>query len=196
MCTRKTAEWKEELSGTKEETESQLLQVDAVFRPPRDARSGADVAEEGLGPEQQKPEPPHVKEEEEEADITRFPVAAGVVKREDDEERDAIEGLRPERQEPERTHFKEEDDIAKFPLIGVIVKRDEGDDGSQSGGLIAPLSDSDDITSHSPDTVVADDDEYAQVTVKLYWKFQTARSKHTLSLIGELCEWDKKNGCE
>ncbi|XP_061620813.1 zinc finger protein 572-like isoform X2 [Phyllopteryx taeniolatus] len=70
-----------------------------------------------------------------------------------------------EQQAPEDPHFKEEEHeahITKFPLTGVM-KGEEGDGdhrgGSQADGLLAPLSDCDDTTSHSPDT---DDEEHSK----------------------------------
>ncbi|XP_061561732.1 zinc finger protein 84-like [Phycodurus eques] len=70
-----------------------------------------------------------------------------------------------EQQAPEDPRFKEEDHeahITKFPLTAVM-KGEEGDGdhrgGSQADGLLAPLSDCDDTTSHSPDT---DDEEHSK----------------------------------
>ncbi|XP_061669693.1 uncharacterized protein LOC133497652 [Syngnathoides biaculeatus] len=84
------------------------------------------------------------------------------------------EGLHPEQQVPNPPPIKEEaaselpdvqeheEEICKFPLPGVTVKSEEanGDHrgGPQAEGLLAPLSESDDITSHSSDN---DADEHS-----------------------------------
>nr|XP_057945582.1 zinc finger and BTB domain-containing protein 17-like isoform X2 [Doryrhamphus excisus] len=102
-----------------------------------------------LKEEEEEPQPPHIKEEEEEHSISQ-------------------EGEHPEGPE-------------EFPVIGVIVKseddEDDGEgeekreaeppteaDGDHCGGspadkLLAPLSDSEHTTSHSPDTDDDDDDD-------------------------------------
>ncbi|XP_061611769.1 zinc finger protein 391-like [Phyllopteryx taeniolatus] len=68
-------------------------------------------------------------------------------------------GVHVEHQEPECSRrIKEEaqeDEITTLPLAGVMLKS-EDDEGEHSGGprwrgLLAPLSDSDDVTSRSPD---------------------------------------------
>nr|XP_061819713.1 zinc finger protein 771-like isoform X2 [Nerophis lumbriciformis] len=79
---------------------------------------------------EEEPQPPHIKEEEEEhsisqqdADISKFPV---IVKSEDDE------------------------DEPRWSQLGHSPSEEKG--GSQADSLLAPLSDSDDTTSQSPDT--------------------------------------------
>ncbi|XP_019740143.1 gastrula zinc finger protein XlCGF52.1-like isoform X2 [Hippocampus comes] len=61
--------------------------------------------------------------------------------------------------QPQTPHVKVEEqeaDITKFPLTPVAVKSEESDEdnyeGSQADSLFAPLSDSDDLTSHSSNT--------------------------------------------
>ncbi|XP_061611744.1 uncharacterized protein LOC133469119 isoform X1 [Phyllopteryx taeniolatus] len=82
--------------------------------------------------------------------------------------------LGPEQQEPKHPHIKEEDaqelpyvkehedEITKFPSPAVTVKSEDVNGahcaGPQVDGLLAPLSDSDDITSHSSDN---DADEHS-----------------------------------
>ncbi|XP_061611079.1 uncharacterized protein LOC133468814 isoform X9 [Phyllopteryx taeniolatus] len=76
------------------------------------------------------------------------------------------EDLRPEKQEPETPHVKDEeqqDEISKFPLTGVALK-DEDDDGDRWGGSqsedpLGPLSERDDVTSHSSDYDEAEEDD-------------------------------------
>ncbi|XP_061562216.1 acidic leucine-rich nuclear phosphoprotein 32 family member B-like isoform X3 [Phycodurus eques] len=76
------------------------------------------------------------------------------------------EDLRPEKREPETPHVKDEeqqDEISRFPSTGVALK-DEDDDGDRWGGsqaedLSAPLSERDDVTSHSSDYDEAEADE-------------------------------------
>ncbi|XP_061647610.1 oocyte zinc finger protein XlCOF6.1-like [Phyllopteryx taeniolatus] len=141
MCARSVKEeYEEELRRAKEENERQRQPLDAAFKKPQDVLHKADVSEEDLPPEQQEwsswvkqedPEPAHIKEEEEEHSISPHG--------------QKIQGL-------------EEANITKLPL-----KSDDDDDGDHCGGsqadsLLAPLSDSDDITSHSSDI----DDEHSK----------------------------------
>ncbi|XP_061622267.1 gastrula zinc finger protein 5-1-like [Phyllopteryx taeniolatus] len=130
---------KEECEGkrfrTKEEQERQRRLLDAVVRKPQDVLlHRADVSEENARPENQREPrfpnvkgeeegraPPYIKEEEQEADITNFPLTDVIVKSEDDDE--------------------------------------GGGGGSRADSLLPPLSDSDDLTSHSSDT---DDDEHSK----------------------------------
>ncbi|XP_061619623.1 zinc finger protein 177-like isoform X2 [Phyllopteryx taeniolatus] len=161
MCATRTPEYdeEEELCGPKEEKEPrlQLLQ-------PRTALRGADITEH-LRTERQEPEPPRMKEEEEPISIKK-------------EEEEACPHIKQEEEE-------EEEDITKFSSTGVPLKSEdegqseesrgaeplsasqhmttEGDGdhrgGSQADGLLAPLSDSDDMASHSPHTDDDDDDD-------------------------------------
>ncbi|KAI3358992.1 hypothetical protein L3Q82_015374 [Scortum barcoo] len=112
---RTIAEYEEELSRSKEENERQRKLLDAVFKPEvRLHRADVQqllVRKEEVPPEQQDwsssldqedPEPPHIKEEQEEvwssqegeqlqgleeADISKFPFTPVPVKSEDDEEK-------------------------------------------------------------------------------------------------------------
>ncbi|XP_061819468.2 uncharacterized protein [Nerophis lumbriciformis] len=132
---RTIAEYEEELCRTKEDNERQRQLLDAVFKPQME-----DVREKDLVPEQREwstrvaqKEPwwPHVKEEEqvgtqEDADIRKFPVTCVIVKSEDDE--GEAQWSRPGHSRSEET------------------RRSEAD------CFLAPLSDGDDIVSHSPDS--------------------------------------------
>ncbi|XP_061655947.1 ciliogenesis-associated TTC17-interacting protein-like isoform X3 [Phyllopteryx taeniolatus] len=184
MCARPTAKNAEELSGFKEN--ERRLAHDAVFKQPRDT---ADQSEKYLRPEQQEPQCPHIKEEEEEHPFIKEEPVSPHNKREEEPTHIKKE------EETENSHIKvveEEDD--KLPLTFVTLKNEEDEDkgkceensgveppsrsssqhmktagdgdhsgGSQARGLLAPLSDSDDITSHSPDTDDDDhDDEHAK----------------------------------
>ncbi|XP_044192069.1 zinc finger and BTB domain-containing protein 17-like isoform X3 [Thunnus albacares] len=112
---RSIAEYEEELSRSKEENERQRKLLDAVFNPQLQLhRAGVQQlleSKEEVPPEQQElsssldqedPEPPHIKEEQEElwtsqegeqlqgpedADITKIPSTPVPVKSEDDEEK-------------------------------------------------------------------------------------------------------------
>ncbi|XP_061561646.1 glutamic acid-rich protein-like isoform X6 [Phycodurus eques] len=113
-----------------EENERHRQLPDAVCEMhPRIALHTADVREEDLRPE--KRESPDIKTEE-------------------------------EPQTPRMKDEEQEDEISKFPSTGVALK-DEDDNadrwgGSQSEDLSAPLSDSDDVTSHSSDYEDEDDE--------------------------------------
>nr|XP_061836169.1 chorion transcription factor Cf2-like [Nerophis lumbriciformis] len=149
---RALAEYEEELSRTKEENERQRQLLDAFYNKSQ----VADVREEPLLPEQQESQPPTIKDEMEEHGIG---------------------------QDGEHPEGLEEVEVTKMPLTGVIVKSEDDEvkgeseaeppsssstqhmtteaDGDHCGGppadkLLAPLSDSEDTTSHFPDT---DDDE-------------------------------------
>ncbi|XP_061926674.1 zinc finger protein 771-like [Entelurus aequoreus] len=109
---RTIAEYEEELSRTKEENERQRQLLDALFNK----HQQADVGQEHLLPEQQEcnssveqeePQSPHVKEEEEEHSISQvgerlegpdeFPVMGVIVKSEGDE----VKGESEEQREAE-----------------------------------------------------------------------------------------------
>ncbi|XP_061520877.1 uncharacterized protein LOC133395739 isoform X3 [Phycodurus eques] len=168
MCSRTPAKDEKELSGSKEEDERQRPLVDAVRMQPRVALHRADITED-LRPERQEPEPPHINEEVEDKEVHHIK-----------EEEEPI--LIKKEEEDACPHVKEEEeaDITKFPSTGVPLKSEaegqsdesreaepqsssssqhmttEGDGDhcgeSQADGLIAPLSDSDDMTSDSPYT--------------------------------------------
>ncbi|XP_061526213.1 uncharacterized protein LOC133399102 isoform X2 [Phycodurus eques] len=144
---RTIAEYEEELCRTKAENERQRQILDAVFKPSfgsnrADAGRMDDVggvrpakssSEDELLPEQQEwssgvqqedIEPAWVKEEEEEADIAKFPLAVVHVKSEDDEDVPHSSQLQHSRSEKRR---------------------------SRADSLLAPRSDSDDASSHFPD---------------------------------------------
>ncbi|XP_054622352.1 zinc finger protein 774-like [Dunckerocampus dactyliophorus] len=163
---RTIAEYKKELCRTKEENERQRQVLDALFKQPQVVLHRADVGEEYL--QHKEPEPPHIKTEEESPEPPH-------IKEEDEDHRISQEGEHP-------------GGLAEFPVIGVPVKREDEDKGqseekreveppsgssiqhmtmeadgdhcggSQADNLFAPLSDSDDTTSHSTDT----DDEHSK----------------------------------
>ncbi|XP_061620927.1 oocyte zinc finger protein XlCOF8.4-like [Phyllopteryx taeniolatus] len=154
---RTLAEYEEELSRTKDENERQRRLLDAVFLPQDEARR-PDVHEEYLHPEEQAPELPHIKEEEEpetshikeeeeEADIFKFQFT-GVPLKIEAEGKGQCEEYRGA--EPPSSSGSSQQ----------MTAEGDGDHcgGSQADALLAPLSDSDDITSHSPDT----DDEHSK----------------------------------
>ncbi|XP_061525831.1 zinc finger protein 316-like isoform X5 [Phycodurus eques] len=172
MCARRTPEYGEELCGaTDENNEPQRPRLDAVFHlRPRVVLHGADISED-LRPERQEPEPSRIKEDVGGEEVPHF---------KEEEELEPISIKKEE--EPEHPHLKwEEEEDTNFPSTGVPLKTAdkvqseesrgaeprssstrEGDGDhfgrSQADGLLAPLSDSDDTTSHSPAT--EDDDEY------------------------------------
>ncbi|XP_061612676.1 involucrin-like isoform X2 [Phyllopteryx taeniolatus] len=169
----------EELPATKVEDERQSRLQDAVCKQPRVVLHRADVSE-NLHPEQQA-ESPHIKEEVADEEVYHIKEEeedyAHIKEEEEDEEVNHIK-----EEEGGSLHIKEEEqeEIIKVPLTGVPLKSEdegqsednrgaappcssssqhmtrEGDEdhcgGSQADGLLAPLSDSDDMTSHSPHT--------------------------------------------
>ncbi|XP_061620884.1 uncharacterized protein LOC133473285 isoform X2 [Phyllopteryx taeniolatus] len=140
MCARRIAEYDEELSGAKEETDRQRerwtlissnLQLCHAQQKEWSTRVAYQEPEQSHIKEEETPETPHVKEEEEEADITKFLLTGVIVKSEDDEDQEVSEKyLRPELQEPESSPNKEEVDVAdinKLLLTDVALKtEDEG----------------------------------------------------------------------
>ncbi|XP_061784541.1 uncharacterized protein [Nerophis lumbriciformis] len=182
MCERTIAKYEEELCPTKEEKERQHQLLDVYYKKHHQVvLHRTDICEEQLLPEKQecsfrmvKEDPskrktrrhrpsgvsfssltqtlpckkeeedsltPHIKEEEEEHSISQpkwlveFPVTGVPVKSEDDE----VKGESEEKSSSSTQHMTTEAD---------------GDHcgGSQADKLLAPLSDSEDTTSHSPDT--------------------------------------------
>ncbi|XP_019740131.1 zinc finger protein OZF-like [Hippocampus comes] len=154
------AEYEEELCRTKEENERQRQLLDAVFKPQVESHN-ADIRKDDLQPEQQEwsfrmaqqePEPPHVKEEEplyvkeeeEQAYITNFPLAGVLVNSEDVEDNEHGSELCPDQNKRNRG--------AKLPSSSSSQHVTTKDGGSEDDSLFAPLSDSDNAASHSPDT--------------------------------------------
>ncbi|XP_061562503.1 gastrula zinc finger protein XlCGF17.1-like [Phycodurus eques] len=140
MCAKRVKEeYEDELSLTKKEDGRQRQRLDAVFKNHQVVSLRADVSEESIHPEQQEwrskgerhqPKPTHVKEAE--------PLVVEEEKR------------------PETPNIKKEE--AEIPVT-VIVKSEDDEEGngdhfggSQGDGLLAPLSESDDITAHSSNT--------------------------------------------
>ncbi|XP_061522803.1 uncharacterized protein LOC133396706 isoform X3 [Phycodurus eques] len=170
MCARRPAEYEEELRGPKEEKEPQRRRLDAAFNlRPRIVLRRADITED-LRTEKQEPEPPHIKEEVEDEEVHHIkeeeePIS---IKKEEEEARSHI------KQEGEEVV------VTKFPSTDIPLKSEddgqseqsrrveppnstssqhmttEGDGDrcavSQADGLLAPLSDRDDVTSHSTHT--------------------------------------------
>ncbi|XP_061620784.1 uncharacterized protein LOC133473210 isoform X5 [Phyllopteryx taeniolatus] len=150
------AEYEEELSRTKQENERQRQLLDAVFKKPQEQFQGADVSKD-LHQAQQEPALSHIKEEEEpeythvkeeeEDHITNLQFTIVPVKSEEDGDK----GLR------------EKNRKAELPISTssqYMPTEDDGDHcrGSQTGSLLAVLSDREDTVSNSPDT----DDEHSK----------------------------------
>ncbi|XP_061562679.1 uncharacterized protein LOC133418212 isoform X3 [Phycodurus eques] len=138
-------EYEEEL-WAREEKEPQDGFLDAVRRQPADGIHTGDVSED-LPSEQQEPEPGHIKKEE--PDPTYI---------------NEIDESKP----PDVKEEEQEVDITNFPLTVIVKSEDDDDDeegdgdqrgGSQEDGLLAPLSDSDDVMSQTLDTEDDDDDD-------------------------------------
>ncbi|XP_061526078.1 uncharacterized protein LOC133399030 isoform X3 [Phycodurus eques] len=91
----------------------------------REEDLNAEQQQRHLSVEEEEPELPHVKEEAEEADISRFPVIHVIVKSEDDEDEPHSSQLHHSQSEKRR---------------------------SQADSHLAPSSVSDDTLSRSPDT--------------------------------------------
>ncbi|XP_049424914.1 uncharacterized protein LOC125884150 isoform X1 [Epinephelus fuscoguttatus] len=121
LVERTIAEYEEELCRSKEENERQRKLLDAVFNPQlrlhRADVQQLSVVKEEVPPEQQEwsssvdqedPEPPHIKEEQEELWITQ--------------EGEQLQGL-------------EEDDITKFTSTPVPVKSEDDEEKPQSSQL-------------------------------------------------------------
>ncbi|XP_067468984.1 gastrula zinc finger protein xFG20-1-like [Thunnus thynnus] len=156
---RSIAEYEEELSRSKEKNERQRKLLDAVFNPQLQLHR-ADIqqllkSKEEVPPEQQEwssslhqedPEPPHIKEEQEElwssqegeqlqgleeADITKFTFTSVPVKSEDDEKKLQFLQLHQRQTEENREaalEELEEVDITKFTVIPAPVKSEEDEE--------------------------------------------------------------------
>ncbi|XP_054627907.1 zinc finger protein 394-like isoform X2 [Dunckerocampus dactyliophorus] len=202
---RTIAEYEEELSRTKEDNERQRQLLDAIFKKHQVVLHRADISEEDLLPEQQEwssrvereepqpyhikdeeeePEPPHVKEEEEDHSISQegehlegleeFPFIGVPVKSEDDEDKGESEEKR-EVEPPSSSSTQHMTTEADGDHCG----------GSQADNLLAPLSDSDDTTSHSPDT--DDEDSKADMTCHTdHTHFKCSQCDKTFNYRGSL----------
>nr|XP_057925987.1 zinc finger protein 691-like [Doryrhamphus excisus] len=125
---RTIAAYEEELSRTREENELHRQQLEAVYKTHImlhvEDQQQIICRQERPPQPQGDPRPLHVKEEEEELWIT---------------------------QEGERPLWSEEADLTTLPLTVVSVKIEDHQDKPQAGSLLAPLSDKDDTTPHSPE---------------------------------------------
>ncbi|XP_061670871.1 zinc finger protein 84-like isoform X2 [Syngnathoides biaculeatus] len=137
---RTLAEYEEELSRTKDQNQWRRQLLDAVFKKSRDDLAREEVgedADEGHPDQQEDPKPPCVnvevknpicvKEEDEEAEVTAFPVICVPVKIDDSDDRDEFDD--EDEKEGDRDHCR----------------------GSQADSLFAPAPGGDNTTSHSPD---------------------------------------------
>ncbi|XP_061666095.1 zinc finger protein 271-like isoform X3 [Syngnathoides biaculeatus] len=181
MCTRMAAEYEEELWEPKNDNEHQpqlLLEAFCQMQP-RVVLHKADASGD-IFPKQLEPEFPSIKEEEENEDVAHF--------KEEDEDITCMKEEEEEDEVPHIKEEEEAETITKLPLSGVPLKsRDEGlsetsrgleprkssncrqhvtaesdgdhNGGLQADGLLAPLSDSDEIMSHAPHPDDDDNDE-------------------------------------
>ncbi|XP_037102943.1 zinc finger protein OZF-like [Syngnathus acus] len=144
---RTIAEYEEELCRTKEENERQRQLLDALFRPQAESL-GADVSEEDLPSEQHKrsfrvdwqdPEVVQIKEEEEEADISKSSLTGVPFKSEDDG------------QQSQLLHHQSEKNRWLQASSGCSSQRvaNDGGESQTADSLLSPLSDHDSNTSHS-----------------------------------------------
>nr|XP_057937886.1 cilia- and flagella-associated protein 251-like isoform X4 [Doryrhamphus excisus] len=143
--------------------------------PPQPQRGGSTWAQEELQPpyiheeeEEEEPEPTHIKEEDEE------PQPPHIKEEEEEPPPTCVKEEEEElwiTQEGEHLLGPEEADLTRLPLTGVSVKTEDHEDkppessqlhhSPRSGpdNLLAPLSDSDDTTSRSPED---EDSDYYQ----------------------------------
>ncbi|XP_054613625.1 uncharacterized protein LOC129170266 isoform X3 [Dunckerocampus dactyliophorus] len=148
---RTIAEYEEELSRTKEENERQRQILDAVFKKPRVVLYREEVSAEHLPPDHEEPQPPHVKEEENDHSISQekehlegleeFPGIGVPVKTEDDEDKGESE---------EKRGGESPSSLSTQHMTTEADGDHRG--GSQADNRLAPLSDNDNTTSLSPDT--------------------------------------------
>ncbi|KAM9824883.1 uncharacterized protein LOC133153277 isoform X3 [Syngnathus typhle] len=146
MCAKTVKEeCEEELFWTKGK-EPQRKLLDGVFNEPQDVLHRAELSEqqEPEPPnckEENEPEPLHIKEEELETDITKLPLTGIFLKREDEEDDGQSEVMGGA--EPPSSSSSQH---ATTEGVG------DHSEGSQVDSRLAPLSDSDDISSPSPET--------------------------------------------
>ncbi|XP_061620869.1 zinc finger protein 84-like isoform X2 [Phyllopteryx taeniolatus] len=171
-----------ELSATKEENEWQRQLLEDSIRMCQDVLQRADVSED-LHPDQQDPNSPQIKEEEEEYDITKLPLTIVVLKSEDDEDKGQCE----------KNRGAEPPSSSSSQHVTTEVDGDHCGGSPAPVSLLAPLSESDDITSHSTDT---DEDEHSKgdTTQNKHWKCshcdktfggKTDRRRHMMIHTGE-----------
>ncbi|XP_061562601.1 uncharacterized protein LOC133418171 isoform X2 [Phycodurus eques] len=98
----KEEEYEEELCGTKEENDTQGQVPETLFKKPQYVLHSADISEEDCYTdhqelerahlkEEEEPATPYIKKEEEEADITEFPLTV-IVKSEDEDDEEEGDG--------------------------------------------------------------------------------------------------------
>ncbi|XP_061826899.2 uncharacterized protein [Nerophis lumbriciformis] len=158
----------QQLIGHQEEPLSQLLEVSSRFK-------------------QEEPQPPHIKEEDEklcitqerecllgqeEADLTNFPLTVVSVKTEDHEDKP------PESSQLHHSPSEEKREVEP-PSSSSPQHMTTEDDGDHSGGsqvdnLLAPLSDSDDSTSH------------VNVNMESHMKTHTEKKPFSCSVCGQI----------
>ncbi|XP_061562610.1 uncharacterized protein LOC133418171 isoform X3 [Phycodurus eques] len=96
----KEEEYEEELCGTKEENDTQGQVPETLFKKPQYVLHSADISEEDCYTdhqelerahlkEEEEPATPYIKKEEEEADITEFPLTV-IVKSEDEDDEEEV----------------------------------------------------------------------------------------------------------
>ncbi|XP_061561898.1 zinc finger protein 394-like isoform X3 [Phycodurus eques] len=175
---RRTAEYEEELWGTKER---QSQPLDAVRKKQPRIVSTADDSED-LCPEWQEQETPHIKEEEKEDElqppyIKKEEEAHRYIKEEEEEETITVVRLTGVPFKSEAEDGQSEDNGGTQPPSSSSSQRmttegDRGHCGRQVNGLSAPLSNCDDM-SHSSDYDDDDDDGDEQSeghADKKHWK--------------------------
>ncbi|XP_057688175.1 zinc finger protein 22-like [Corythoichthys intestinalis] len=137
---RTITEYEEELCRAKEENVRQRQLLDSLFVPQYTLQR-TEVSEEKFYPEQHKPEPPRIKEEEQEDDITNLPVTVVPVKSEGDADKSQSEEkhcVEPQSGSSSQHSTKQHDENC----FG----------GLRAESYLAPLSDTDDVTPHSADS--------------------------------------------
>ncbi|XP_057707428.1 uncharacterized protein LOC130926513 isoform X2 [Corythoichthys intestinalis] len=139
MCAKivKEEDYEEELCLTKSDNEREAQQRD--FIKYQDELKTADIRE-------LHQKAPHIKEEQQ-GDNTNIPLIGLIVKNEED--KDASQRSPPHSNQSEESWAEPADNVSSQSITEVY--RDQCGQ-SKADDLLAPLSDSDEITSHAPDT--------------------------------------------